>query len=286
MQCFPLAPDLRVFVKDVVLLKDTNTLPVPPQRLLPDGNFMLVLNLENGYLTQMPDQTYEAGKTAVGYLHTQANSAFQLQKIGAYRGIILHFSPDGLYHLLRTSLADLPMNAILTTEELFGKWGKQLAERLCEFSTPTLQIAFLEKELRHKFNKVGYTTDAMTPLLAWIEEKKGKASVQAMAEAHCMSRKTLERRFQQRVGILPKQYLRIIRFRHAYSQLCLGKYHEMMDLVVDNGYFDQMHMIKEFKQFVNTTPAELAKANQQLQQSYHAEYRKLEQAYLSDHILK
>lgn len=275
MQRFLSAGDLQPFVKDFVFLEDARPLCAPPQQLLPDGNFMLVFNLEGGYLSEYPHHAQAATKAAVGYLHTHASSAFQLSKTGFYRGIALHLTPDGLYHLLRSSLCELPLDALLTTEELFGKWGRNLAEHLEEITSLKAQIAFLEQALRHKFANVRYRADSMSPFLDWIDAHHG--NVQEMATAFCMSRKTLERRFQQRIGLSPKQYSRMIRFRKAYTQLCIGNYAEMMDLVVENGYFDQMHMIKEFKQFVGTTPSVLINTAQQAQQSYHIAYRKLNQ---------
>lgn len=276
MQRFLPMADLQPFMKDFIFIKDARPSESPPERLLPDGNFMLVINLQNGYLVQNATRTFSAEKSVTGYLHGHSSSAFYLHKTAVYQGIALHFTPDGLYHLLRTSLHELPMDAIFTTEELFGKWGKELATHLWECSTPEAQIACLERLLQQKFRKVGYINQPIMPILNWIEQYKGNLSVEALATQFFISRKTLERRFLQRVGLPPKQYLRIIRFRHAYTQLCLGDYKEMLDLVAENGYFDQMHMIKEFKQFVGFTPTELLEKSDLAQQLYHNAYRTLE----------
>lgn len=276
MQRFIPAADLQPFVKDFIFVKDARPSDAAPERLLPDGNFMLVLNLQNGYVAQNATRTFGAEKAVTGYLHGHASSAFYLHKTTVYQGIVLHFTPDGLYHLLRSSLHELPMDAIFTTEELFGKWGKELTARLCECATPQIQLAFLEKILRQKFYKVGYMSKPIMPILNWIEQYKGNVSVQTLADQFFVSRKTLERRFLQRVGLSPKHYLRIIRFRNTYTQLCLGNYEGMLDLVAENGYFDQMHMIKEFKQLGGLTPSELLEASDFPKQLYHNAYRMLE----------
>lgn len=280
IQCFAAPIDLQPFVKDFIFIKDDRSNDAPPERLMPDGNFMLVLNLENGYTAANGDQQYAAEKSGMGYLHGHASGAFYLSKSAAYQGIALHFTPEGLYHLLRTSLQELPLDGIFTTEELLGKWGKDLVVRLQEQATTSQQIACLETLLRQKFRPVLSTEAGMMPVLSWIEQHKGMTTVQDLAATFCMSRKTLERRFQQRVGLPPKQYLRTIRFRHAYTRLCMGDFSAMMDLVVEHGYFDQMHMIKEFKQMVGRTPAELLKSADFQEQFYHLAYRKMEHSAL------
>ncbi len=286
MQRFLPAVDLQPFIKDFIFINDARTNETPPERFMPDGDFMLVLNLENGYLAQHDNRLYDAQKSAVGYLHTHAHSAFYLHKPSSYRGIALHFTPEGMYHLLRASLFELPLNAIFTFEELMGNWAKDLAERLCECPSQQAQLDYLERQLRQRFNQRIWSSDSIMPILNWIEQKQSKINVQEIAAHFFISRKTLERKFLQRVGLTPKHYLRMIRFRNAYTQLSLSRYHEMMDLVVENGYFDQMHMIKDFKHFVGATPAELAKSANFLASSYHAQYRQLENQQFNVSLIK
>lgn len=275
MQRFLPSVDLQPFVKDFIFMNDARPLGTLPERLIPDGDFLLAINLENGYIAQHPMNTYAATLPATGYLHAHAQRAYYLHKTGHYRGIALHLTPDGMYQLLRTSLFELPLDSIFTTEELFGKWGKDLAERLCECATPKAQLAYLEQQLRQKLNKNHWNGESMMSILNWVGQHHDKVSVQNVAEHFFISRKTLERRFLQRVGVTPKQYMRMIRFRNAYTQLSLHNYHEMMDLVEENGYFDQMHMIKDFKQFIGATPSELLKSPNFMQPSYHTQYRRL-----------
>lgn len=266
--------DLQPFVKDFIFIHDTRPLSIPSERLLPDGNFMLVINLENGYIAQNAGGVYHAEKTANGYVHAHAQGAFYLHKTGAYRGITVHLTPDGMHRLLRASLSELSLNSIFTLEELFGKWGRELKDRMCACASQQAQLACLEQLLRKKFES-SFWNPTIEPMLNWAEQQHGNVNVQTLAETFFISRKTLERKFLQQVGITPKQYLRMIRFRNTYTQLSLGNFREMMDLVVENGYFDQMHMIKEFKQFLGTTPSELLKSPDFTQPSYHTQYRRL-----------
>ncbi|MFN7118782.1 MAG: helix-turn-helix domain-containing protein [Saprospiraceae bacterium] len=275
IQRFLPSVDLQPFVKDFIFIYDARPLEIPPERLLPDGNFMLVINLENGYIAHTSVGNYHAEKAATAHVHAHAQGAFYLRKTGIYRGITVHLTPDGMHGLLQSSLNELPLNAVFNLEELCVKWGRELAARLCACTSQQAQLTCLEQLLRQKLNSSFGHVTPMSPLLNWIEQRQGQVNVQTLAETFFISRKTLERKFLQQVGISPKQYLRMIRFRHAYTQLSLGNFQEMMDLVVENGYFDQMHMIKDFKQFIGKTPTELIKSPDFQQAFYHVQYRKL-----------
>lgn len=76
-------------------------------------------------------------------------------------------------------------------------------------------------------------------------------SVDAAAKALAMSRATFERHVRKLFGITPKKLSRIQRFYRALAALSRsGK-----DFVsVELGYFDQSHMIAEFRDFTQLTP--------------------------------
>ena len=67
-----------------------------------------------------------------------------------------------------------------------------------------------------------------------------------------MSAKTLERQFHEKIGFTPKFYTRIVRFSHAMKMLTQNK--GVFDIIVDCGYTDQAHFIKEIRLFTGRTP--------------------------------
>jgi AraC-like DNA-binding protein len=74
-------------------------------------------------------------------------------------------------------------------------------------------------------------------------------------ELHITER-TFQRIFKKYVGIAPNEYRRICQFQMAFFQLKGGHYHKLADIAYTNGYFDQSHYIRSFKEFVHTTPNE------------------------------
>lgn len=65
---------------------------------------------------------------------------------------------------------------------------------------------------------------------------------------------TLNRSFTQIVGITPKKFERLIKFRKSLCSLIDSK-DNLTSIGSNSGYFDQAHFIREFKMFVNQTPS-------------------------------
>ena len=57
----------------------------------------------------------------------------------------------------------------------------------------------------------------------------------------------------------PKLLARIRRFNHALEYKMLHPDVTWTEITYECGYFDQMHLIKEFKEFSSKTPEELFK---------------------------
>lgn len=69
-----------------------------------------------------------------------------------------------------------------------------------------------------------------------------------------LTERTFQRIFKKYVGITPSQYRRICQFYFAFSQLRTNDYDKLTNIAYSNGYFDQSHYIRSFKEFAGTTP--------------------------------
>jgi transcriptional regulator GlxA family with amidase domain len=81
-----------------------------------------------------------------------------------------------------------------------------------------------------------------------------------MASLACLSISQFERRFIQQTGITPKFYTRINRFYQAYQIKEKNPKNDWLSIALETGYHDYQHLVKDFKQFSDTTPHSLLKA--------------------------
>jgi len=69
-----------------------------------------------------------------------------------------------------------------------------------------------------------------------------------------MSQRQLERQFRKRMGLTPKEFLRILRVKKTITFLKHNPDAGLVELANNNGFADQAHMTREFKQFAKITP--------------------------------
>lgn len=85
--------------------------------------------------------------------------------------------------------------------------------------------------------------------------------IDALAAALGVSRQHLAAQFRERVGLAPKLYARIARFRRAHAALQAaskaGGVADGAQLALACGYYDQSHLIHDFQDLAGRTPAQL-----------------------------
>jgi AraC-like DNA-binding protein len=69
-----------------------------------------------------------------------------------------------------------------------------------------------------------------------------------------LTERTFQRIFKKYTGITANEYRRICQFYFAFSQMKGGHFDRQTDIAYSNGYFDQSHFIRSFKEFTDTTP--------------------------------
>lgn len=95
-------------------------------------------------------------------------------------------------------------------------------------------------------------------LIARIRAQRGDVSIIEHIRALGLDVRNFERRFREFVGMPPKSYARIVRFKHSYHLLVSsGRTRPGLHL---GPYCDQSHFNKEFRAFVGAAPSARLKA--------------------------
>lgn len=98
-------------------------------------------------------------------------------------------------------------------------------------------------------NKIKYATEKI------LLNPFGNILAQVQNEL-CVTERTFQRLFEKNVGVSPNQFRRINQFNKAFQQLNSRQFKSLSDIAFDNGYADQSHYIKVFKEFTQITPTD------------------------------
>lgn len=119
---------------------------------------------------------------------------------------------------------------------------------------------FVLKRLADAKSRLSLIDDAVE----LIDLHKGSISVVAVAEHLKISKRYLEKKFLEKVGVSPKFYARIKRFSHLSNILAHSPKVDWQDIVYQSGFHDQSHLVKEFMEFNQMNPTDYFTKHQEL----------------------
>lgn len=118
-----------------------------------------------------------------------------------------------------------------------------------------LAVGFLRERLHHANNKTSSQPSYLVEALRHLRSNATSlVSIESLSEQVFVCKRQLQRAFQHRLGVSPKVYGRIVRFRHAFLYLQANPGVKMADVTYDFGYADQSHFIREFREFSGSHP--------------------------------
>jgi len=137
--------------------------------------------------------------------------------------------------------------------ETWGAKGRELQAKMNDTDPGERRIALLEAQL----------LDASSPgvvqrVAAHIVVNHGQLRVDDLAFDAGMSARQLRRVFIEQLGLSPKHFCRVVRFRHSLVRMRGAERGDFTQVALDSGYYDQAHFINEFREFSGYSPGEFA----------------------------
>ena len=176
----------------------------------------------------------------------------------------MRFQP-GRGALPRELSIDMIMNDDL---EIDGNlFGEDLTEKIALADTFKERTDIFEQAYMKLLNKEETDNDKRSIadyLLRRMNETCGQITIQELTEETHYSACYLRRIFKAYHGISPKQFAQFLRFQYLLQEMQRNVY-RYDELALACGYFDEPHMMKEFKKYAGVT---VEKYNQMVQDSH------------------
>ncbi|MCP3143923.1 helix-turn-helix domain-containing protein [Pyxidicoccus xibeiensis] len=180
--------------------------------------------------------------------------------------LVVRFKPGGAYPFFGLPMSELT-DRILSLDTLWGTEGARLREALTEAPSVVDRLRLLDTALTERlrrgdvFEPAGaYTVRRAVRLLTEATELP---RVDALARELGVSARQLRRAFDDVVGMGPKEFARVVRFQRAVRASERAATPDWGAIAVAAGYYDQSHLITEFKHLTGTTPGALMRTRLQ-----------------------
>lgn len=139
-------------------------------------------------------------------------------------------------------------------EDLWGAGGRALERELRELPTTAARIGRLDGELLRRLAASKAQDDRCARIAEFIRQQRGIVAVATLSRASGLSRQHLAREFRVAVGVSPKRFTRVARFEALMARVYSGPERDWAAAAAACGYYDQAHLIAEFKAFTGMTP--------------------------------
>lgn len=249
-------PALKSIVNNIMILHcvfDKNNpqpqLPMPP---LPEQRLFF-------YPYDAVDADYVLSNKKIK-LHDASLIGPQLERVNIKLGhnhlvIKVGFQPGALNRLLGIPMTELLQVEAFDAKDILGKGIHSLNEQLKNAHSFDAMKNCIDSFLLKRL----HTVKEMQPVdhaLSVLVKGGGLISIDAIAGEACLSNRQFERVFKQRIGFSPKFFSRLVRFSNAWQLKENNPGISWTKIAYECGYFDQMHLIKDFKEFAGNKPSQ------------------------------
>jgi AraC-like DNA-binding protein len=242
------SPVLAPYVRHYWVLKTVGDVAALT-RTVPTGMMSLMFHRGNQLFSVHENKLHPRA-----FLSGQEKSFADLKYFGQVNIISVVFRPIGVRAFFR-----LPVDSLsglrLTPGDMEDRELRELERRIAGTEDDGLCIALIETFLFKRFTQPAeHNIKRIESAIRLINA--GRDDSAQLADAACLSTKQFARVFTEYVGTHPKEFSRIIRFQRALYLLEHGFQSNLTALAGECGYFDQSHMIKDFKALSGYTPGE------------------------------
>jgi AraC-like DNA-binding protein len=172
---------------------------------------------------------------------------------GRFDVFTIHFQASGFHRLFRVPMADLADRAY-DAQSVIGPIVSEIEQGLASASSfqERIRVAtdFLLRPIRDQASP-----DAVSAVANRFLLERGALRVDDAAASAGLSIRQFERRFTNQVGLPPKRYARIVRFNASLKAKMTAPRRLWTDIAHEFGYYDQMHMVRDFETFAGESPA-------------------------------
>jgi AraC-like DNA-binding protein len=167
----------------------------------------------------------------------------------------IKFQPGGFRPFLKSSVSSLA-DSTVPANRIFGKAVDALTTMLASSRKESEKVSAANAFFRARLPGPDDTIALAGQLVARILAEPNIKTVNDLATLTGISKRSLQRLFNDYVGASPKWVIRRYRLHELIEKFDSRAQPNWAQLALDLGYFDQAHLINDFKSIVGYTPTQ------------------------------
>lgn len=226
------------------------------QRIIPSG--LPELTFYHNNRPKSLDSEKSINENSIIYGHLKG--FYDISITGSLSMFAVSFMPMGLRMFFRIP-ADEFFNLNVPLRYIVDDFSDRLEDALFNAGTFEEKVEITEKFFFYLLSKApeSYELKRITNTVQLIKNHKGSIPIDDLSSAACVGRKQFERIFSEYIGVPPKQFLKTIRLQNSLHIKHLNPSISLTELSYLSGYYDQAHMINEYKTLTGITPGQYFK---------------------------
>lgn len=219
------------------------------KRILPGATLELLVNLADPYVSHAPDGAATLRRAWIGGVHTTPHVCTQPSR---QRVLGVRLRPAAAAAVL-----GIPVGAVagrvVELDDIVAGVGADLHERCGAARSMEARLRVLADWVQDRVRRAEPVARPIVWATAEIVRRGGAVPIAELREEIGFSKARLVGGFREHVGVTPKVYARLVRFRRVTSLLQRGAA-PLAEVALAAGYYDQPHMTSEFHALSGFTP--------------------------------
>lgn len=262
----PPSARLERFVKCFWSLDSDGGDPGGPEPVVPDGSVEIIFNMADRF-----ERLHIDGRSETQPANIVAGQMRRHVMVGPSGKVNLfgvRFLPAGAFAFFDFSMRELT-DRIEDLDAIWGSRADVIADRLYAAGDFRERVAVMEDGLARRMLPTAIYASTVSAAVDAITKQDGMLPVAALAREFGASERSLERQFSEKLGLSPKTFSRIVRFQKVFKMLKSAS-SSRVEAAIANGYFDQSHMINDFRQFAGLSPAAFLRSSHTMTELFTA----------------
>lgn len=212
------------------------------ERVLPDGCSDIIFKYDN-CISNNPELFVTGEMTKHRLVHIKPNQTY----------VGIRFKPGSLFPFLQVPMNELT-NKDVSLELLQKNLFCHLLEGIKKENCIRNKLHKINNIFLKRLDNIENINSSIEYAIRKIILSNGIISIEDISVETGYSVRHLQRLFKLMVGLTPKMFSRIVRFKTIHTLMRSQSSNKYLDIALNAGYFDQSHFIHEYKDFTGISP--------------------------------